>query len=396
MTDGVSLEPLTCPACTGAVPLVDADETKCPYCGAAVPVPEALRQLRRGLASVDDERAAAARLYRRLGTPPPRVLRAFTFFDSPFFWMFALGFWVVAGLTVFILGVPWVGEHLLKVNTIDVLSESQQQMISMGGTFGSIAVGLLLAGWSRKRMVSLGSLQAALAAAPPRSSGGPAQCRRCGAALSVAPGALGVRCDYCRADNLVAIPPDWLGRVQRLSKNMASEGRAAIADEAKARASLRWSLLWRLVIGGSITGVMVGAMALGEPRSVDASSVNVYGDASFLPQWTRDQVPRWSCDATPALFRERLGLCDSGRCENAMLVALERGRPYQVHAAPEPLEVSLELHFMGFLSSSFRPVARADVRDGVATLTPPVTGWYRVRFIGGEAPTTVSFCGSQP
>ena len=97
-------------------------------------------------------------------------------------------------------------------------------------------------------MVSRAGLQAALASSPPSTQGGPALCRQCGAALAVPPGALGVRCDYCGADNLVAVPTAWLEATKKVDKALVNEERSALQAEAEARRSLRWSLAWRFLI----------------------------------------------------------------------------------------------------------------------------------------------------
>lgn len=394
----VDVKPLTCPSCDGPVPLADADQVKCPYCGAEVLISERLRSLKRELGRLDEEKKAADRLYRRLGKPPPRFLRVFSFFDSAWFWMLGLGFWITAGLVVFIASVPWVGQHLFHVNTWDVLTERQQSMISIGGTMSTVAIGLLLSGWSRKRTVSRGSLQAALAAAPPKSAGGPAQCRLCGAALAVAPGALGARCDYCGADNLVQIPAEWVAKVRSITRAVTHQQRTLFVEEAKARSSLRWSLFWRLVIGTLLVAPFLIAIgAVDDSSSIDVSEVKLYGEASFLPKWTRDQIPTWTCtDDGPWYQASMIHCSDDGVCESAELVALRAGKPFEVRVQLENLEVAIDSRQMGIYSAGWVPVARAPLTQGHATLIPPTTGWYRVRLIGARPTGRVNFCRSQP
>src|SRR5207253_1658793 len=75
----------------------------------------------------------------------------------------------------------------------------------------------------RRRLVERGKLQAELAAKPPSRPGGPARCRRCDAPLDVKPGDLGVRCFYCRTDNLVAMPADWIARMKSGTAEIARE-----------------------------------------------------------------------------------------------------------------------------------------------------------------------------
>src|ERR1700755_101956 len=93
------LDPLLCPGCAAPVPLVAGDRGTCPSCGASYPIPDTYQALR-------DEADANARkpeepaLGEGLGQPPPRVIRAFAMFSSPWFVMFGLGFWIAAGIAV--------------------------------------------------------------------------------------------------------------------------------------------------------------------------------------------------------------------------------------------------------------------------------------------------------
>lgn len=396
------IEPLTCPACGGPVPLADKDEVRCPYCGAAVPIPEEHRALRRELATLTSERRTAEGLYRRLGEPPSRVLRLFLVFESPWFWLFGAGFWIVFCVTAFTFAVPFVAAHLLRINANDVLTAQQLDMINIGGTLGTIVLGLLLAAWNHKRVVSLGGLQAALAAAPPSSPGGPARCRTCGAALGVAPGALGARCDYCHADNLVQIPPDWVRRASQLARSVARATDDAVRAEREARSKLRWSLFWRLVLGGGpVALLMVGfasASSNGQGElDVDSSVMgSPYSAPDKLPVWSKDHVPTWKC-ATWNGSPMQLDRCAGGRCETAFIVALRAKRAYRtyVHGAPAGAEVWLDDRHEGFFEASWTNVAHAALGDGVATLSPPLKGWYRVRVRGGSAPTSISVCSAQ-
>jgi hypothetical protein len=381
------------------VPLADVDAATCPYCSASVPIPADLRQLRRDLASMTGDRAAAERLYRRLGKPPPGFLRAFRFFESPWFWMLFAGFWITFMLTAIIIGTPIVGAVVFHVNTWDVLPERQQSAISIGGSLGSIALGLLLAGWSHKRVVSRRGLQAALAAKPPHAPGGPALCRNCGSALSVAEDALGARCDFCAADNLVKLPPDLVARASRLAKTLSTEKNAAVVAEADARSSLRSSLFWRLFFGGGFTACVALPLWFGEDESVSRDLVKLYAAPDQLPKWTRDDVPHFNCDASSEYFGYpmRLGRCSPPPCEDGYLVALEGRKPFHivVRGGPETLEGALDGRHMGVFAAQWNTVARAAPVDGQVTFTPPLSGWYRLRFMGGERPSRIQWCGTQ-
>jgi DNA-directed RNA polymerase subunit RPC12/RpoP len=382
----VEVKPLLCSNCGGAVPLADADAVACPYCSHTVQVPESLRALRRGLATLTEERRAAEGLYRRIGKPPPRFLRAFLLFESVWFWMLGAGFWLVLSIVVFTFAVPASCALVLRINTWDVLNDSQESALSIGLTLGTVVLGLLLAGWSRKRVIALGGLQAALAATPPSAPGGPSRCRRCAAALVVLPGALGARCDYCRADNLVEIPAEWVQRTSRIARKVALEEDAAIRAEAEARRELRTSLILRLVIGGTLALAPAIGIWNAPPRDVDFDAVDVFGAPSFLPSWTTDHLPTWRCEESSFYSSRRASHCREGRCTAAFLVALRHGRPYRlfVQDAPPSSEVVLERRQMGFFDARWEPVAREPASAAGSTFMPPLTAWYRVRITTAE------------
>jgi LSD1 subclass zinc finger protein len=397
----VQVQPLVCPSCRGPVLIADADAVTCPYCGASVPVPEDHRKLRRDLTALTDERLKAARLYRRLGRPPPRIMQVFTIFETGWFWLFLAGFYITGGLTAFIAGMPTVGAVVFHVNTWDVLTERQQSMISIGGTVASIAIGVLLAGWSHKRTVSKRGLQAAMLASAPHAPGGPALCRNCGAALGVPEGALGVRCDYCHADNLVQLPREVIARTAKVVTTLSTERNAALTADAKARAELRWSLFWRLLIGGSLTALFVVPFAAFDDDSlgVTRDEVKLYAAPDQLPKWTREDVPHFECDPSAQYFGYpmRLRMCRPPPCEDAYLVALSAKRPFHVfeRGGPLGLEAALDGREMGWLSARWKTVAQVPLDNGEVTFVPPLTGWYRLRFIGGETPASIQWCGSQ-
>ena len=75
----------------------------------------------------------------------------------------------------------------------------------------STAVALsMLAAYARRSAKSLRFLHAGLAAKSPSRAGGPAECRTCGAPLFARSSDLSVNCPYCRTDNLVRIPDEWV------------------------------------------------------------------------------------------------------------------------------------------------------------------------------------------
>ena len=93
-----TVELLHCPKCDAAAPLGAGEVITCPHCGAAVPIPERYRTLRDSIASDRSERAAAEKLYAKLGRPPGRVERflASAVAVTLLFWWL----WVIAGAFV--------------------------------------------------------------------------------------------------------------------------------------------------------------------------------------------------------------------------------------------------------------------------------------------------------
>ena len=132
----------------------------------------------------------------------------------------------------------------------------------------------------------------------------------------------------------------------------------------------------------------------------DGRKVKLYGDASFLPVWSREEVHHWSCAENDFGFPGYpmvLGRCDRGPCEDAYLEALAAGKPYEVtvRGAPADTEVVLDERRMGTFGADWVPVVRARLSEGKASLLPPRTGWYRLRIRGGEEPTRIAWCGHQ-
>lgn len=289
----LAVKPLACPACNGAVPLVDAAETKCPYCSARVAIPEEHRALRAALQSRAEQMALVEAEYRRIGKPPGALLRlaagaaegslkVIVAIATGFLalWAALLGFvwdllkdidelWILLVVLVLpfvalyfvLLGAAHALRALAPVLGVDVID---RYGLAGGFVLLAILVWLLfpvtiatrdyLDAWAgvRRRM------QTCLAAKPPKIPGGPAGCRRCGAALEVPPHALGVRCAYCNADNLVALPPRWVANAARASSQLHMQVSSAIAEERAVRSKARrtavavlgWSLLLLPVSAG--------------------------------------------------------------------------------------------------------------------------------------------------
>jgi len=285
------VQPLFCPACQGAVPLGDGDSTPCPYCGKPVPIPpehQALRAAQRAHAS---DLAMANQRYERIGAPPGPLLRA---------WAGAAG-GVLGVLLALVKGFVWIWVGLLRL-VFEILGSIDDlrvllavlllplgalygilwltakglhrlaplfgfdlvDVLSLGGAFLALglllyllfAVPLALHGYAESFARVRRRLQACLAARPPRTSGGPALCRSCGAALVVPQGALGVRCAYCEADNLVALSQRWVSNVKGAAKNLHHQVSSALEEERRTRARASRAA-WTIVLLGLLLPILV-------------------------------------------------------------------------------------------------------------------------------------------
>jgi LSD1 subclass zinc finger protein len=84
-------------------------------------------------------------------------------------------------------------------------------------------------------------------AAPPKTAGGPATCRSCGAPLSIAEGTPVARCAYCSADNAVAIESAFLRRFGEAVRGERRTIEDAIAMDRDERRETRRTLVRELV-----------------------------------------------------------------------------------------------------------------------------------------------------
>lgn len=233
MPEAIAVEPLRCAGCGALLALGRGKMARCLYCGADTPIPAAYDMLQRAAQSFADDRSLAAKLYGRVGKPPGKFAQAIGrgaegsarlggLVGGTLLWIavengfvgiplvmaaaYALGF-PVAGL---IRAAYWVGR-------LPAPKELSPYMVLAWTTLAVVLLIALPAIVFRKER-ALDSVRrdihASLAAALPERDGGPSLCRNCGAALDIPQGARGVPCSYCRADNLVALPKEWVSRVR--------------------------------------------------------------------------------------------------------------------------------------------------------------------------------------
>jgi LSD1 subclass zinc finger protein len=230
-----ALEPLRCPSCSAPVPLGEGDAVACPFCDATVAIPESIRRVRALHRVAEADRARVEALYRGLGEPPGPMLRFWTASGGLVLAILRGGTWISA-LTI--LGAPlWLHDWLLDrapalgFDPVDVLGPL------LFAALGALALHLLVVApfiygtWRNATGSVRNRLSASLAARPARLPGAASTCRQCGAPLSVPPGALGARCDYCGADNLVRLPPEFVKRWAR--DDLARHAHVVSAVEAE-------------------------------------------------------------------------------------------------------------------------------------------------------------------
>lgn len=397
-----SLTPLACPGCGGAVPLAAGDRTACPFCAATVEIPPAYRELRDAERTVDAEQREGHALALALAKVPSAPVRMLAMFDSALFVWVGLGFWIVAGVTIGVLVPPVIGRWF-GVSTVDVLDERTQGWISMVLPLGTFALGLLGAGWARKRAIVRGGLQVLLAARPPERAGGPERCRQCGAALAVGARDHAVSCPYCGTDNLVNMPAAWVDRMRTHARALGREVAAARKQWEEERSSLRWSLVLRGIFGVILVGIP-STCVLGASERRDTTPIDyAAGDPGALPSWSehreRSLPSRGFC--TPGTvafvgFSTRAEDCDGDGCRFHRLVPLGRGEAVRVVSAetvPEGSDVALQIHERLMLEDRWTTIERGRLEE-TPTLRATLSAWYRLEFRvpGARAGQVVRAC----
>lgn len=398
-----TLVPLQCAACGGRVPLVAGDATPCPSCGATVEIPSEYRELRDSERQLDDVRREAHRIAVALAHVPPWPVRMLAMFDHWAFIGFGLAFWITAGVTIGVLLPPLFGARF-GVSTVDVLDENTQAWIGFIVPIGTFALGLLGAGWARKRVIVRGGLQAALAARPPERAGGPAGCRQCGAALVVGRGASAVTCPYCDTENIVNLPSGFLDKVRQQKLSLGREVERAIKEWNEQRSALRWSLFWRAVLGVVLVGLPSTCLLGAAPQTGNGSIEYAAGKPGLLPSWGDSRpkhVPRVGFCKPGVVritgFTTRTEDCNAKGCLFHRIVPLEQGETLRVVGAdlPEVVRVALQIHERTFFEDRWTDVGSGVVTDEVPlVLRPTLSAWYRLAFEvpGIAAGTTVRAC----
>lgn len=381
-----SAQPLRCPSCGAPVPLPPAgDVATCVFCKASVPLPDDVRTLRDAEEQEQGDRAEAERLYRKLGKPPSTALRAWVgaaeLFAGAMAGMIALLFWLSSAF-IFLSGLllelfMHAIAPLVRIDFIDRFGGGTAYVgfgvvVILFGLFPKWLVGYL----DQSAKIRL-SLQANLAARFPERVGFPSTCRECGAALAVPPGALGVRCDFCGADNLVALPREWVSSAGARQEHFHASIVDAVAQGRALRSEARKELLaWAQPLAIALAVMcFLGKCAVW----IDEDDVKVsYAQSMGSP---RTLIADW--DATVAMPIDQL--VEFRQFKN-FSVALHHGEIFEISSPDGGSCTSITVHN----TTSFPFITRDDDvewsprDDGSygAQYRAPYTGLFRIEING--------------
>lgn len=271
MNAPVPLRPLQCAGCGAALPLGQEPTARCPFCNTRTPVPEAHLALQRSAKSFAADRRLAEQLYGEIGKPPGWFLRTWGLGAEGATGVGVVVARLLGGLAMkqphiafglvlvlaYAIGYPVAGVYraLCWLAGQPVLSGvAATPVLLVAALLIVLLVGIPTVLFGRERALAdiRKDIHASLAAALPERPGGPSRCRTCGAALDVPPGALGVPCAYCGADNLVALPPAWVTRVQSSEFHHFLRIDAAL-EAYRAAGRKATEGLWQLFVGIVLT-----------------------------------------------------------------------------------------------------------------------------------------------
>ena len=188
-----TLEPLKCTTCNAPLVVVDAPSLICPFCATGNVIPQAYREELRLKRDLDSATVEAAAQWLRLA----RI-------KVPRWWFISVAIAPFVLMTgAFII--------LLTAALLRAVSASALPDLLAWVWLTLIPAQLLAAHVGMKNVLVSGvtNVGAAFAAIPPSAPGEPPNCRECGAALSVQPEDVLVRCLYCETESIVRL--DELG-----------------------------------------------------------------------------------------------------------------------------------------------------------------------------------------
>jgi len=395
---GAAVQPLQCGRCGAPVPLGEGDVLDCPFCSATVAIPEGVRQVRALNRVAEADRGRVEALYRQLGEPPGPMLRFWTASDGVVLTILRAGTWISA--LVILCGPLWLNEWLaglapkLGFDPFDVMGPLLFAAACALAFHLLIIAPFIYGTWRNATGAARNRLAASLAARSTHLVGGPSMCRRCGAPLSMPADALGVRCDYCGADNLVRLPPEFVKRWAR--EDLSRHDHVVGAVEAEQT----------VVHGANRRGLR--SAAIGLATLVATTALWRYTGGQVPPRGYREviaETPRrvfivagldGANRPTPRLVGQPLELdpsssdCWEGKlfqgpkaCERSFWVALRKGEQLRIVTPRLP-----EVNARPRMAREFWQVSRAQYADwsptargAEAVLLAPYSGWFRVEIL---------------
>lgn len=393
---------LACAHCGAPVPLTTADSTRCPSCQQVVQVPEQHRAARRDTELILTNEAAARRWLDAAGQQPSKLLSAFTFLDSSAFWTLVFPvLFVPLSLCLTPLLVPFLVAKLARVRSADVWADTTQVAVNVGLPFVVLLLGLLAAGFAKKRSLARAGLQAALAARPPSGAGGPWSCRACGAPLTSSPSALSARCDYCQADNLVRLSQGRLEAVRRRRDALTEVVRRAEKDWRALRAELRASLLARAALGVVLVALPTVPILASTPTSASAADFDLTKPPDQMPSFAAHRAASATEACTPARINRVVrtsGPCLEEGCPAYLLTSPLAGETLEVqgNALPAGTALRLEPRKQRMLDSVWASAPTLTTAEPGQRISIPVKegGWYRLLLLvpGTRPGQALEFC----
>lgn len=235
------LDVLTCTKCSAPIPFGDAATSTCPFCQTVNDVPATYHEMRASKQLDDASRAEAERLLTRLDRPPLLVTKVIArMFDFNFL-AFLLAYGIPLALWVIVGGLQLANviAPRLGYRTGDDMPFWITVTMMFSIVFVVIFVPRAFGIYANRRATARMRLLAALAAAPPKTEGGPALCRHCGAPLFVQRGELLAVCAYCATENAVELRTKLVAAAGKAAHDLAASVKDAAFTDRKERRRTR-------------------------------------------------------------------------------------------------------------------------------------------------------------
>ncbi len=402
---GPRLAHLICSQCHAPVPLGTGpkDMARCLCCDNQVPVPAEYLAMRDAARADDANRARARELAARLAAPPGFWMRLWMQASDVAMllailvvvvWLLigaimCIGALFREGIAVFMLAlivgmlfsVPLVYNQilhdlarLLHADCADVLGDAVCYALLGLFFYVVLAVPMILGAYAESFETVRATLRKILAAKSPRTSGGPSECRLCGAALEVVPSAISAHCLYCRADNLVAIPDTLVRMAKAHSASEHYSIETAFAAERVARRAGIRLLLQRIAGWSALVPIFLVLGRLVAAINSDSSNFwhGIHTNSSMRPHSAENPVFLRGRSA-PFTVRTTFDKCNT-ECRAYYYIPLRyRERPAITITGQGLRLAGIQARALGPWYNPNYDWADIDLKDGA-----PYTGWYRV------------------